>query len=293
MKVNHGQATHVGHRRQHNEDSYAAEYPLFIVADGMGGHSRGDVASYRVVANMAACLPSSEFVSAPELDHAISQTTRVLSDFGMSQGNPGSTMTGLVVSTHRGLPCVRVFNIGDSRTYLLSEGEFSQVTTDHSEFQELMDSGVGSINADGLPGRKNVLTKALGAGFSPSIPVDQFVIPACSADRYIMCSDGLSGEVNDEAIERVARTISDPQQAADELIHQALNNGGKDNITVIVVDLHDVQPSWDSTADQQTGEPNTSAECASEDTLPSDRVIHLRAIARQHFNGQNLTEGEN
>lgn len=274
MAVTYGAVTHVGNRRRVNEDSYYASFPLYVVADGMGGHQAGDVASACVVECMTQAIPQGDFVDAATLTDALFRTAHVLSDLGMNAGNPGSTMTGLVVSTHRDIPCARIFNIGDSRTYLLSGAEFSQVTIDHSEFQELKDAGALSEQEARQYTQRNVLTKALGAGFSPSIPIDQFIVPMTEGDRYIICSDGVSGEVTDALIEMVARSMSDPQEAAEELIRMALNAGGKDNATVLVVDIHDVYPVWENTALGDTTQRRAPRDV--EDTLPNERLMFLR-----------------
>ena len=274
-----GVLSDVGLRRQLNEDSYFASFPLFLVADGMGGHSAGDIASAAVVDSMSQNIALGSFTAAEELSQALAQTTRRLSDLGMEPGHPGSTMTGLVFSTHRGIPCTRVFNIGDSRTYILSEGEFSQVTEDHSEYQELKVSGQLTEKQVRDYPHRNVLTKALGAGFSPSIPIDQFIVPVMEGDRYIICSDGVCGDVTDALIEMAARNIEDPQELAQELISMSLRAGGKDNATVIVVDAHDVWPTWGSGAVSE--ETRTTEPVKADDTLPSERVVHLRALAQE------------
>lgn len=307
VRVTHGALSDVGNRRRLNEDSYIARFPLYLVADGMGGHSGGNIASAQVVAQMDTLIAPDTFTTQEELSHALKETTRVLSDLGMNEGSPGSTMSGLVFSTQSGIPCVRIFNIGDSRTYALAENEFSQVTVDHSEFQELKDSGaLSDIDARDY-GHRNVLTKALGAGFSPSIPIDHFVAPIADGDRYIICSDGVSGEVTDALIEMAARNIADPQELADELIAMALRAGGNDNATVVVVDAHDVWPLWESGASGDTirrasaaHEVPVDAKNADDtdrdpdDTLPGECVIHLRALAAHSAQpqGSNTPEEE-
>ncbi|RRC95359.1 PP2C family protein-serine/threonine phosphatase [Schaalia canis] len=318
VRVTHGARSDVGCRRKLNEDSYIARFPLYLVADGMGGHSGGNIASAEVIAQMGAHIGSEDFVTQEELNHALMETTRALSELGMNEGSPGSTMSGLVFSTHSGIPCIRIFNIGDSRTYALAENEFSQVTVDHSEFQELKDSGALSEKDARDYLHRNVLTKALGAGFSPSIPIDHFVAPIADGDRYIICSDGVSGEVTDALIEMAARNIADPQDLADELINMALRAGGNDNATVIVVDAHDVHPLWqargagdtirrddarhqidEKQADGQDiqeshNAPEVDDADDGDDTLPGERVIHLRALAEyaSQFQGSNTPEEE-
>lgn len=286
MTVTYGAKTHIGYRRRVNEDSYSARFPLFMVADGMGGHQAGDVASARVVTCMTDTIPPGEFLNPTTLTDALVHTSRELSNLGMTTGNPGSTMSGLVVSTHRGIPCARIFNIGDSRTYLLSGPEFSQITVDHSEYQELKDMGMLTEQEDRDCVHSNVLTKALGAGFGPSTPVDQFIVPITSGDRYVICSDGVSGELTDALIEMIARSMDDPQDTADELIRMALQAGGKDNATVIVVDMDDVFPVWENTTLRDPA--YSSMMHVNDDTLPNERLTYLRGILA--LNDDNDTE---
>lgn len=241
----------VGRRRSVNEDSWGARFPLYFVADGMGGHKAGDVASQKVVSSLFGALPDERFITASELSAALAQVAVDLYELGVGVGAPGSTLTGFAVHEHRGLPCALVFNIGDSRTYLLSQGSFEQVTVDHSEVQELIDAGeVDEVEARALP-RQNVITRALGAGSGPDVAADLFMVPLQSGDRWVMCSDGLSGEVTSALLEMIVRSVSDPQAVADELISQALNAGGKDNVTVLIVDVINAEPPWeDHSADQ-------------------------------------------
>ncbi|MDO4791639.1 MAG: protein phosphatase 2C domain-containing protein [Buchananella hordeovulneris] len=269
LRVSFGVRSDVGRKRKLNEDAWGADFPAYFVADGMGGHRAGDEASKAVVEGMLRSLPTGEFATPGELASAIGQVAQDLSQLGAGPGAPGSTLTGIAFSDHRGLPCARVFNIGDSRTYLLSAGTFSQVTVDHSEVQELLDAGsVTEVEARALP-RQNVITRALGAGSGPNVPADLFVVPVREGDRWLMCSDGLSGEVTDALIETVTRALASPQEVADELVSMALTAGGKDNVTVVVVDVLEASPRW---SDQPVGDEAASVDdrCV-EDTIPTHR----------------------
>ncbi len=246
VRVRSGLCTNVGLRRKENEDSSANRFPVYLVADGMGGHTAGALASGTVVEEILTVIEEDEFTTQKELNEAIAAAASILSRIGTGDRAPGSTLTGLAFSTHRDYPCARVFNIGDSRTYLLSGEGFSQITTDHSEIQEMKDVVWKGSATSMLPlPRQNVITRALGAGAGPNVPADLYVIPVETGDRYLMCSDGLSGEVTDASIERVCRVVSDPQKAADELVDMALNAGGNDNITAVVVDVVDAGPTWE------------------------------------------------
>lgn len=273
--MRHGVRTDVGCRREHNEDSYGARFPYFVVADGMGGHRDGALAAGIVVQEILDGAADGRFATAAEVSDSIARAARRVSGLGTGSGAPGSTLTGLAFSTHRGRPCARVFNIGDSRTYLLSGAEFSQVTTDHSEVQELLDAGsVTEVEARALP-QRNVITRALGAGSGPVVPADLYVVPALAGDRYLLCSDGLSGEVTDALIEMVSRAVGDPQQVADELVTMALTAGGKDNVTVLVVDVVEASPAWDVAAVDGTTLTRDDDTSSEDDTIPTGQVVHL------------------
>lgn len=278
IEVRYGAQTDVGRRRGHNEDCYGTRFPLFVVADGMGGHQAGEIAASIAVEEMMILAEDEDFVAAPRISEAVARAAQRVDKLGTGISAPGSTLTGLAVSTHRAFPVARVFNIGDSRTYLLSQGDFQQLTRDHSQVQELLDSGtVTDIQARALP-LHNVITRALGAGSGEHVLADQFLVPLTTGDRFIMCTDGLSGEVTDSLIEMVSRAVQDPQELAEELVTMALNAGGKDNVTVVVVDIVDAGPVFDDVegeeATQSTGDANENTakrqgDLRVHDTLPS------------------------
>ncbi len=256
----------MGKRRGHNEDRLGVRFPLFVVADGMGGHKGGEVAAQIAIEEMLAIADGENFVLVEEISGALARASERVSALGSGSGAPGSTLTGLAFSTHRDHPVAQVFNIGDSRTYLLSRGEFQQVTTDHSQVQELLDSGtISDTEARSLPER-NVITRALGAGAGSDVRADHFVVPLVDGSRFLMCSDGLSGEVTNSLIEMVCRAVADPQQAADELVNMALAAGGKDNISVVVVDVVSASPSSDEDVNEITARREPL-----HDTVPSPR----------------------
>ena len=240
VEVRFGARTDVGRRRR-NEDSFGAKFPLFLIADGMGGNRQGEVASALAVEEMMMIADGVRFVAAQEITEALARAAQRVDQLGSGCLAPGSTLTGMAISTHRGDPVARVFNIGDSRTYALTGGEFHLLTRDHSRAQELIDTGqVTDVEARALP-QQNVITRALGAGSGEHVIVDHYLVPLGAGDRFIICSDGLSGEVTDSLIEIVSRAVIDPQQLADELVTMALTAGGKDNITVLVVDIVNAQ----------------------------------------------------
>lgn len=230
-----GTATDTGAVRRHNEDSLLASPPIFLVADGMGGHDAGDVASAMVVASFAGLL-GRPMVSEEDVRQAVVHARQSVTEyFELSGRSGGSTLTGIAVSSVDGEAAVVVVNIGDSRTYRLSGGVLEQLSKDHSTVQELVDSGaIQPIEARTHPER-NVITRAISP--SADSEPDVWSVPARVGDRYLVCSDGLTGELTDAEIRGVLLTCDDPQAAASALVAGALANRGRDNITVVVVDV--------------------------------------------------------
>lgn len=279
VTVASGVSTDQGLVRRGNEDSYIARFPLFVVADGMGGHRAGEVASAKVIEEMSTHIPHGGFADSSDVLAALYYTTRSLSELGRSEGAPGSTMTGIVFSTHAELPCVRIFNIGDSRVYRYRSGELTQLTVDHTEYQELCALGfVESVFPEVMP-RKHVLTKALGAGFGASFAIDQLTLPAVTGDRYLLCSDGLHGEVSDEVIMHILAGVQEPQEAAQCLVKSAIEAGGRDNVTVVVVDVCEAWPS-SSSAEEMVIDADLGI--VDGDTLPEDRAARWRTLVQMH-----------
>ncbi|MEP7764745.1 protein phosphatase 2C domain-containing protein [Sanguibacter sp. 25GB23B1] len=230
-----GAATDRGSVRRLNEDSLLATPPFFLVADGMGGHDAGDVASSIVV---DAFVPYVKQASVSEVDvrSAVRGARRAIVEFFEPTGmSGGSTLTGVAVSTVGDTPALVVVNIGDSRTYRLSAGHLEQLSKDHSTVQELVDAGsIAPEDARTHPSR-NVITRAISptADSEPDI----WSVPARAGDRFLACSDGLTGEIPDEHILEILLRHEDPQAAASALVAAALAEEGRDNITVVVVDV--------------------------------------------------------
>ncbi|GAA4774130.1 PP2C family protein-serine/threonine phosphatase [Microbacterium gilvum] len=234
ITVSFGAATDVGRRRSLNEDSVIAETPVFLVADGMGGHDAGEAASQMAVAAFRA-FAGRTHVDVDAVRAALDAVRRRIDVLSSSRGaGAGTTLTGVVVTETRGVGHWLALNIGDSRTYRLSGGNLAQISVDHSLVQELVDAGeLAAAQAEGDP-RRNVITRALGAGSSARI--DYWMLPAAPGDRILVCSDGLPREVDHAAIGDILRREPDPQRAADRLVAAAVARGGRDNVTAIVVD---------------------------------------------------------
>jgi protein phosphatase len=248
-----GAATDVGQRRTVNEDSFLAQSPMFLVADGMGGHDAGDLASAAVIAEFT------RHAGRLGLEPDEVQTTIIRAQERVTHiagaGNAGTTLTGAVVSWVDGDPYWLVVNIGDSRTYRYTDGGIEQISVDHSLVRELVDAGALDADAAAQDPRRNVITRAIGGGDHSEANADYWLLPAAQGDRLLVCSDGLTGEVADDEIAEVLAEIADPGAAAAELVRRAVEYGGRDNVTAIVVDI-----------------PSESLDADIEDTVPTGRV---------------------
>ncbi|MFT4281129.1 PP2C family protein-serine/threonine phosphatase [Microbacterium sp.] len=238
IAVAFGAATHPGLRRQVNEDSYLAAAPLFLVADGMGGHDAGAAASSAVVEEFSA-LVGAVSVGIDDVRAALARARArvealVTHGAGGTVRAAGTTLSGVVVADVGGAGYWLTVNVGDSRTYRLADGELEQISVDHSVVQELIDAGELDVAAAAVDRRRNEITRAIGAG-SDGEP-DFWLVPAEPGDRVLVCSDGLSGELDSARLLRVLQETADPQEAATRLVHEAMLRGGRDNITVVVVD---------------------------------------------------------
>ena len=235
--------TAIGTVRSVNEDSYLAATPLFVVADGMGGHERGDRASQTVVAVLQdqlqeGTLPTPAMVLTAITDANVA--VRALTGDNGQRLISGTTLAGLaLVESQEGSVHWMAFNVGDSRIYSWNGRVLEQLSVDHSAVQELVDAGqITELAARSHPER-NVITRAVGA--EDLVDADVWLLPIGGAQSFVLCSDGLTKELDDTAIARLlAEYGSDgaehPATIADALVDAANRAGGKDNITVVVLD---------------------------------------------------------
>lgn len=234
LVVSAGSSTHTGLRRTLNEDAMLASAPIYIVADGMGGHEAGELASAAVVAEFGQYVGRQSLVL-DDVRHALARSRVAVDHLSIAgTGRAGTTLSGVVLASVDGMGYWLTVNIGDSRTYRLSGGELEQISVDHSVVQELIESGELSIEDAATDHRRNIITRAIGAGSSGD--ADFWMFPAERGDRILICSDGLSSEVPDMLIRDILALEPDPQIAAAALVSEAVHAGGRDNITVVVVD---------------------------------------------------------
>jgi PPM family protein phosphatase len=232
IRFSHGVDTSVGRVRRVNEDSYLAVPPIYAVADGMGGHGSGDVASRLAVEVLARSVMLRPLFTEAVL-HALEEANQVIVEHE-GPNRMGTTVTGLAGLETMGGDRLMIFNVGDSRVYRLAGDRIEQLTVDHSEVQELVLAGVLTREQARTHPRRNVVTRALGS--APVVLADHWLLPAIGGDRFLICSDGLFGELPDEVIMPLL-AIAHPQQAAEALVAAANDAGGHDNITALVVDI--------------------------------------------------------
>ena len=227
--------TDVGRKRKVNEDSFVAQCPIFAVADGMGGHSAGDLASTAVVTRLAEIIET-DFVDPDVVEHALGTASKDIERVaGRSALGTGTTVTGIALTLVGLDPYWAVFNIGDSRVYQLRGRTFEQVTVDHSVVQELVDSGaITKEQAEHHPD-SNVITRAVG--FSEVPAPDYWMIPLTEGLRILICSDGLTKELNDNDIRAHLVAGNNVRDTAKALVDAALVRGGRDNVTAVIVDV--------------------------------------------------------
>jgi serine/threonine protein phosphatase PrpC len=243
LTVRHGASSDVGRVRKVNEDSYLAQAPVFFVADGMGGHAHGDAASQTVIRVFTDHIEEN-LPSTPEriLDaiHSSNDSVRDLSsgeDFGTAMS--GTTLAGLaVVDAGDGIGFHwMAFNVGDSRIYTWDGRALTQLSVDHSAVQEMVEAGlIKAADAEKHPVR-NVITRAIGAG--EFVDADVWLQPALGTHTFLVCSDGLTKELSEQEMAEILAAGGGGKnlgELADDLVAAALAKGGRDNVTVVLVE---------------------------------------------------------
>lgn len=230
-------ATHEGRVRSNNEDAFVADNGVYLVADGMGGHRAGEVASELAVATLV--KGRGTLGEAADLTTLVGEANAAILAHGNQQPDQqgmGTTLTGLVVVGDLGQSVgqLAVVNVGDSRTYRWRNGTLEQITTDHSYVQDLVASGMLTPAEARRHPRRNIVTRALGVE-SVVVP-DVSVVDVLPGDRFVVCSDGLVDEVPDVDIADAMQGDPPAEELANTLVQMALTHGGRDNVTVVVVD---------------------------------------------------------
>jgi serine/threonine protein phosphatase PrpC len=229
-----GVITDTGRKRRHNEDAYVCEPPLFAIADGMGGAQAGEVAS-RLAAAALKEARGTQTVGEHRISDLIQEANRRVYDRSNTDPNTsgmGTTITVALVENGT----VAFGHVGDSRAYLIRDGRMEQITEDHSLVNELLKSGKLSPEEAHTHPQKSVITRALGT--DPDVDVDTFTLGAQPDDLFLLCSDGLTDMVDEDAIlELVERNRRDIDAALKALVRAANRGGGEDNITVVAFEI--------------------------------------------------------
>jgi protein phosphatase len=239
-------ASHVGKIRSNNQDSGYAGRSLFVVADGMGGHAGGDVASSIATKRIIeadqhyASAQDAEFALQAALIGANAQLAETVFEHAELTGM-GTTVSAIVVLENE----VAIAHIGDSRIYLLRDNELSQITIDHTFVQRLVDSGRITEAEAMVHPRRSVLMRVLG-DVEASPEIDTSILATIAGDRWLLCSDGLTGVVSHTAMASALASGANAQDVADLLVKESLDGGAPDNVTVVIVDVGDDVARTDS-----------------------------------------------
>ncbi len=238
-------ATDKGRVRPTNQDYYLAEPPIFVVADGMGGHAAGEVAAKTAVLTLAEQMKRT--------GHGVISDLRILED-ALIEANMtvwrkagedgslhgmGTTVVALAPMESNGSPRLALANVGDSRAYRMSGDTMTRLTADHTLVEEMVASGELSPQQAATHPQRHILTRALGT--EPEVEVDSWELVPQTGERYLLCSDGLFNEVSEAEILSVLSKLKDPERASSELVNLARAHGGSDNISVVIVDVVDAE----------------------------------------------------
>jgi len=230
-----GVVTDVGMKRKLNEDGYLAQAPVYVVADGMGGYEAGDLASGAVIEAFRVALDGHETASLDLVSEALDRADELVAVVAAdTTRGAGSTVAGAAIVDDGGTPHWLVFNVGDSRVYRNIGSSLQQLTVDHSLGQELFTAGKLTAEQFANYPDRNVITRAIGA---PDSTADSWITPVINGERLLICSDGLTSEVADETIRASLTMGGVPSSVAWGLVDLAKRAGGRDNITVIVIDV--------------------------------------------------------
>ena len=252
MKFRVGARTDVGRVREGNEDSYMVQDPLFAVADGMGGHQGGEVASSLALETLKQITDEPE----SELAGVVQEANRVV--FRKASQDPGLAGMGTTLTAVLGEgEALRLAHVGDSRAYLLRDGELKRITKDHTIVERLVEEGRITQREAEIHPQRSILTRALGV--DEEIQVDEDTIEVRPGDRLLLCSDGLTGMVSEEDILQILTDAEDPQTASERLVDAANEAGGQDNITAVVIDILEPSAKTDTTASSRSLEEGFAA----------------------------------
>ncbi len=262
--------THVGQLRDVNQDASLITDDIFAVADGMGGHAAGDIAAEIAVDALANAI---RMASVDDLVVAVKDANKAIVKRATAEPElkgMGTTVVALAVFVDGDAQHLALINVGDSRGYRFSNGVISQLTDDHSLVADLVRDGMLRPDQAEQHPQRNVITRALG--IDTDVQVDSWIHDPKVGDRYLLCSDGLFNEVKESEIAKVMSKFAHPEDAVDELVDRANAAGGRDNITVVIVDV--VDPKAKEPAKVRASKPSDGAE---DDAAVDDPTAETKA----------------
>jgi PPM family protein phosphatase len=287
IQLRSGSATDVGRFRSKNEDTPFTRDGLYAVADGMGGHRGGDVASQIAVEVLAEEFQAPDAVALLDAVHAANDAV-----YGHASDDPdlrgmGTTLIAIAPVSDGDHDTVAWVHVGDSRIYLFRDGELTQLTEDHTLVEEMVRDGrIAPEDARSHP-QRNIVTRALG--IDADVLIDAGTVDPYEGDRFLLCSDGLFNEVEEPRIAATLRRLADPKEAADELVRLANEHGGRDNITVVVVDLADDGDVAEAASAALAGREGTVESHADRDGDGAEPSRAERRAARREERGRVVT----
>jgi serine/threonine protein phosphatase PrpC len=238
MRIDAGVATDKGQVREGNEDAYLVEPPLYAVADGMGGHRGGEVASQLALETIADLFRKGDVPLAEQVRRA-NRAVFDRSGADRAVAGMGTTLTAALVQGE----LAHLIHVGDSRAYLLRAGTLRQLTEDHTLVNRMVKAGEITEEEAEVHPHRNVITRSLGT--EADVDLDQQDIGLLAGDRLLLCSDGLTGMLSEEQVQAILESTPPAQEAADRLVRAANRAGGVDNITVVVLDVSEGEPDED------------------------------------------------
>lgn len=234
MRIRWGGASDRGRRRAENQDAMYADIGLFVVADGIGGHLGGSVASSLAVKTVAANSPSTPAELLAAVHHA-NQVVHHRSTAHADLAGMGTTLCAIAVVQQDGHRVWSLVNVGDSRVYRYQGGELTQLTIDHNFVAEMIRAGDLTVEQAADHPRRNTLTRAIGV--EPEVMVDDWILELTGNDRFLLCTDGVTNELDESDISELLDIDEHPSDVARALVRQANDRGGRDNSTALVVDV--------------------------------------------------------